>query len=120
MGALGPSTILASPSSVLPVYVVATYAARVVPDEILARFRMDRGLFTYSLISMFIVAVVSVAASLTASALMQSGVFPRVALTIVATLWLTAPVLSNSFLIFPEPFVLLLTAWTVLVCTGSP
>lgn len=106
------------PFVLLPAYVVATTVAALPPERTLAKFRMNRGLFAYSLISLFVIAIVAWAAGATASALVRWGVAPRAALTIVVAAWLTAPVLSNSFLVFPEPFALLLTAWMLLACAS--
>lgn len=41
----------------VPAYVVARQIARVTSESLLRRFRMDRGLFTYSLIGLFLIAM---------------------------------------------------------------
>ena len=75
---------------------------------------MTRGLFACSLLSLVVIGVVVAAAGLTLSALERSGLGSRSAAVVVLVAWLAPPVLSTSFLIFPEPFALLMTAWAML------
>jgi hypothetical protein len=107
------------PVLLLPVYAVATYVARFMPEEVLARFRMSQGLFAYSLISLAIALSFCVSAAITRGALLRQGITPRASAAIVFAVWLTAPVLSNSFLVFPEAIAILVTAWTVYACSGT-
>ena len=109
------------PIVLLPAFIVATRLATLPSDDTLKRFRMNRGLFACTrLISLVIIATVSVAAALTIGALEQHGVPQWTAALIVGAAWLTAPVLSNSFLVFPEPFALLVTAWSVFEWSRPP
>lgn len=120
LGTLLPVHDIGVPVALLPAFVVATRVSALPSEETLKRFRMNRGLFAYSLISLVIIALVSVAAGLTIGALEEHGVAPRTAALMVGALWLSAPVLSNSFLVFPEPFALLVTAWCVLEWSRPP
>lgn len=108
------------PVALLPVYTVATSVSGLVPESVLRRFRMNRGLFAYSLISLFIIGMTSGAAALTRAALIADGAPAGVASAVVLAVWLSPPVLSNSFLVFPEPFALLLTAWALRTAVASP
>jgi hypothetical protein len=99
----------------LPVYVSATAISRLASEPILGRFRMTRGLFAYSLISICIIGMVTAAAAMTRRALLAQGASAGLASAIVIVLWLSPPVLSNSFLVFPEAFALLATAFAVRV-----
>ena len=112
-GRLRPVHDVGLPIVLLPVYVIATRVATIAPEVTLARFRMNRGLFAYSLISLFIIGVVTGAAAATATALDRLGHPEWIVLIVVSVAWLSAPVLSNSFLIFPEAFALLVTALTI-------
>ena len=76
---------------------------------------MTRGLFAYSLISICIIGMVTAAAAITRRALLAQGASAAAASAIVIALWLAPPVLSNSFLVFPEAFALLATASAVRV-----
>ena len=120
LGTLMPVHDIGVPVVLLPVFVIATRLATLPSDHTLTRFRMNRGLFAYSLISLVVIAVVSLAAALTIAALERHGVPEWTAALVVGVAWLTAPVLSNSFLVFPEPFALLVTAWSVLEWSRPP
>jgi len=104
----------------IPAYAAATRLATVPSDAFLQRFRMNRGLFTYSIISFCVILVVVCAAAITIASLEYSGLSESSAALIVMVLWLAPPVLSHSFLVFPEPFALLVTAWAVLEWTAPP
>jgi hypothetical protein len=101
------------PLVLVPVYAAATHVAGLAPPTLLVRFRMTRGLFAYSLVSLSILLVFCVAAAVTCSALRERGVSGLTAALIVGSIWLTAPVISNAFLIFPEAAAILVTAWAV-------
>ena len=98
------------PIALLPVYVAATSVSRVTSEAILKRFRMTRGLFAYSLMSIAIIALVAAAASATRQAIMANGTDPAASSIISIVLWLSPPALSNSFVVFPEVFAMLATA----------
>jgi hypothetical protein len=99
--------------ALLPAYVAATTVAKIPSDSLLNRFRMNRGLFAYSLICLVVMAIVVCAAAVTMTALTQAGLSGATASLVVFFVWISAPVLSNSFLVFPEPFALLITSWAV-------
>jgi hypothetical protein len=113
---------LGVPILLMPAFAVATRLSGIPDESTLRRFRMNRGLFAYSLISLTLIAMTSVAAALTVRALERAGATPREAAVIVAVAWLSPPVLSHAFLVFPEPFALFVTACVVLACTreGRP
>ncbi|MEO8257652.1 MAG: hypothetical protein ABI868_09945 [Acidobacteriota bacterium] len=112
-GRIFPVHDIGVPVLLLPVYVAATAASGLASEPILARFRMTRGLFAYSLISICIIGLVTAAAAITRRALLAQETPAAPASTIVIALWLAPPVLSNSFLVFPEAFALLATALAV-------
>jgi hypothetical protein len=119
-GTLLPVHDIGVPLVLLPAFIVATRLAALPSEDTLKRFRMNRGLFAYSLISLVIIAVVSIAAALTIGALEEHRVRQWTAALIVVVAWLSAPVLSNSFLVFPEPFALFVTSWSVLEWSRPP
>jgi len=98
------------PVVLLPVYSAATAVSNVTSESVLKRFRMTRGLFAYSLISIVMIGVVAAAAALTRSALVANGTDAAMASAITIAAWLSPPVLSNSFVVFPEIPALLTTA----------
>jgi hypothetical protein len=108
---------LGLPLLLLPAYVGATAVAAQVPESTLRRFRMNQGLFAYSLLTLVMIGITATAAGLTRSALVAAGAAPALASATVLTLWLSPPLLSNSFLLFPEPVALLATAWALVVAT---
>lgn len=118
-GKLFPVHDVGLPVALLPVYVVATQLSRLPSEPVLRRFRMNRGLFAYSLISLFIIGMTTTAAALTRGALIASGTAPGLASGVVLATWLSPPVLSNSFLVFPEAFALIVSAWAVRVAAAS-
>src|SRR6476659_7663563 len=104
---LGVSVLL------MPIYVAARAISNLPPESILSRFRMNRGLFAYSLVSLSVIGLVTLAGVLTWKALIAQGTVAAMASAIVIVMWLSPPVLSNSFLIFPEAFALFVTALAV-------
>ncbi|HTL43974.1 MAG TPA: hypothetical protein VL262_06510 [Vicinamibacterales bacterium] len=117
-GRLLPVHDIGLPILLLPAYAAARGLASVAPPATLARFRMTPGLFAYSLVSLVIAALFTLSAVVTATALGQQGVSNRASMVAVLAVWLTAPLLSNSFLVFPEAVALAVTAWTVYACGG--
>ena len=114
-GKLFPVHDIGVPVALVPIYAFATAFSRVPPEHVLKRFRMSPGLFAYSLISLFLVALAAWAATLTRNAIAAHGMSAATATGVVLALWLAPPVLSNAFLVFPEVFALLATAWVVRV-----
>jgi len=119
-GTLLPVHDIGVPVVLVPAFIVATRLATVPSDDTLKRFRMNRGLFAYSIISLVIITIVSLAGALTIGALEEHRVPQWTAMLVVLIAWLSPPVLSNSFLVFPEPFALLLTAWSVFEWSRPP
>jgi hypothetical protein len=114
-GRMFPVHDVGMPVVLMPIYVAATAASSVSSESVLGRFRMTRGLFTYSLISICFIGLVTVAAAITRRALVVQGTSPALASVAVIAAWLSPPVLSNSFLVFPEAFALLATAFAIRV-----
>ena len=96
-----------------PVLAIAEAASSLPGDALLRRVRMNRGLFAYSLVSLFMIAVTTGAAVVTIRALQALGASVRVSCAIVIVVWLSPPVISHAFLVFPELFALLVTAAVV-------
>jgi hypothetical protein len=99
--------------ALVPIYAMATTVSGGVSEPLLERFRMSRGLFGYSLITMALLAVTALAAHLTRTALLAAGTPEGLATAIVLVAWLSPPVLANAYLVFPEVVALLATAWVV-------
>lgn len=112
-GRLFPVHDIGVPVVLMPIYAAATTVSSLPSESILSRFRMTRGLFAYSLISICIIGIVAAAAAITRSALIAQGTSPALASAVVVALWLSPPILSNSFLIFPEAFALLATSFAI-------
>jgi MFS family permease len=96
--------------ALVPIYAVATGLSGLVSEPLLARFRMSRGLFAYSLVTLSLLALTALAAYLTRRALLTAGASPGLAAGLVLVVWLSPPVLSNAYLVFPEVAALLTTA----------
>jgi hypothetical protein len=112
-GRLMPAHDIGLPVLLIPAYAAATTLAAHVPPAQIARLRMTRGLFAYSLISLAIVFVFCVSAAVTCAALRAKGISRLAAALLVVSVWLTAPVLSNAFLVFPEAIAIAVTSWSV-------
>ncbi len=109
------------PILLVPVYVFATHVSGLVSPSVLHGFRMTPGLFAYSIISLFMIAIACASAAITRASLVAAGARAGLATCIVLVVWLSPPVLSNSFLVFPEGVALLATAWSLhFTVTSSP
>ena len=103
------------PVLLIPEYLLARAVAPLVPDSLLTKMRMTRGLFAYSLISLSVIGVTAWSAALLGSALMQfSG--NRLAAVLVAALTMSPPILGHAFLVFPEVVALFVTCLVVWLC----
>jgi hypothetical protein len=89
--------------ALLPVYAVAAPFAARVSESLLARFRMTRGLFVYALVSLTLLAGCSIAFGFLTRALATTTTPQRAVLTGLL-IGLSPPILSHSFLVFPEVF----------------
>ena len=92
---------LGLPVLVLPVYVAAQILADVPSAATLRRFRMDRGLFAYSIVSLSLAAMTAFAVALLAGGL-ATVTKSRYAAAIAVTAGISPPVVSHAFLVFPE------------------
>src|SRR5258705_9539018 len=96
----------------VPIYVVAEQVAATAPDALLARVRMTRVLLAYSVVSLFLVAVTAFGVFLLADSV--SRVMPQPAAAwLVGAAGVSPPVVSHSFLVFPEALALLVTSLVV-------
>jgi hypothetical protein len=104
------------PVLLLPVHALAQRVAGVTSKEVLTRFRMDRGLFAYSIVSIFLMALTSLGLALLASGL-AAITTPGAAAAIAIAVGISPPVVSHSFLVFPEAVALFVTCCTVWFAT---
>ena len=96
----------------VPIYVVAQQVASTASDALLVRVRMTRGLLAYSIVSLFLVALTAFGLFLLADAV--SRVLPQPAAAwLVGAVGISPPVVSHSFLVFPEALALLVTSLVV-------
>jgi hypothetical protein len=87
---------------VAPVYAAAAPLSRWMPEKALRRVRMSPGLFAYSLVSLALIAAVAMGARLLEVSFATGGLGPRAAAVAALVTALSPPVLSLSFLVFPE------------------
>jgi hypothetical protein len=107
-GRMVPVHDIGLPVVLLPVYAAATRLAAFVPPEVCDRVHSNPGLIAYSLIGLFLIGMVALAARVLETAL--SGlVSPVAAKTAVLALFLAPPVLTTGFLVYPEVPALLAT-----------
>jgi hypothetical protein len=85
----------------LPAYFVAKQAAAAVPADLLQRMRMSRGLFAYALVSLFVLVLVTWSCVRLTSAMASAWPAGR-SDWLLCLIALSPPVLSHSFLLFPE------------------
>ena len=98
--------------ALVPIYFVAERLAQIPPDSLLTRARMDRGLFAYSIVSLFLIAVTAVGLMMLADGLSAVTTPGRAAL-LVAAAGVSPPIVSHSFLVFPETLALFVTCLVV-------
>ena len=104
---------------ILPAYFAAQQLAGVAPQERLEAFQMSRGLFVYSIVSLYLIVLTSIGLSLLAiglSNVTSSGLAKGIAIAV----GISPPVLSQSFLIFPEVFALFVTCCVTWFMTKRP
>lgn len=87
---------------VAPLYAVAAPLSRLMPEKALRRVRMSPGLFAYSLVNLGLIAAVAMGARLLEVSFAAGGLGPRAAAVAALAAALSPPVLSLSFLVFPE------------------
>ena len=96
----------------VPAYVVAQRIATIPPPGLLARLRMPRGLFAYSIVSLGLLATTTWALMLLAEGL-AAATMPSIAALLVLLIGVSPPIVSHSFLVFPEMPALVVTALVV-------
>src|SRR5262245_55136003 len=89
--------------ALVPVYALTSPIADLMSESLLRRFRMTRGLFLYSLVSLTLLAATATATGLLARSLARTTA-PRHAIAAALLVGLSPPVLVHSYLIFPEAF----------------
>ena len=112
-GALWSSHDVGLPFLIMPIYALATRVSVLVPETVLAPFRQTRGLFAYSLVSLSLLALTAWGLVLFMSGLSRQVPVNHAAI-VALVLGLSPPVLSHSFLVFPETpafFVACLFVW---------
>lgn len=119
MGEVRSVHAIGLPILVLPVYVVAQRVAGATPDALLRRVRMDRGLFAYSIVSLFLIALTSIGLALLAAGL-SAITTPQAAAALAIATGVSPPVISHAFLVFPEVIALFVTCCTVWFATKRP
>jgi hypothetical protein len=87
--------------AIVPLYALARQMARLPPDALLARVRMDRGLFTYSIVSLGLAALTAFGLVLLGHAL-TTFVPPSTAALLIVLVGISPPIVSHAFLVFPE------------------
>lgn len=107
------------PVVLLPVYALAQRVAGVTSEALLKRFRMDRGLFVYSIVSICLIALTSLGLVLLAAGL-AAVTGPGRAAAIAIAVGISPPVVSHSFLVFPEVVALFVTCCSVWFATKRP
>ena len=100
------------PWLLVPAYVAARSVAEATSPALLARFRMDRGLFAYSLIGLMLIAITSIGMGLLAHAVVHHTGRRDTALLVGAAA-ISPPVVSHAFLVFPEVISLFMTSVVV-------
>ncbi len=104
---------LGVPFLVLPAYAIASRAiAPLVPERLLIRFRMPTGLFVYSLVSLFMLALTAFGCRLLVP-VAEELAGPRLAGPVVLAIALSPPILSAAYLVFPDVPALLVAAVVV-------
>jgi hypothetical protein len=98
--------------ALIPVYVVAQRVAMIPSESLLARARMNRGLFAYSIIGLFLISVTTFGLMLLADGLTTFTSSSAAALLVVAA-GVSPPIVSHSFLVFPEVLALFVTCLVV-------
>jgi hypothetical protein len=107
------------PVLIAPIYFVARAIASAAPEATLARFRMDRGLFTYSIISVTLIVISSIAMALLAATVASAAGTPS-AVLLIAGAAVSPPIVSHAFLVFPEVVALAVTCAVVSFVSMTP
>jgi hypothetical protein len=115
-GRLRPIHNIGLAVALVPVYAAALRLAALPPESLLARFRMGRGLFAYSLVSIFLVAVTVAGLVLLRNGLAHASGDAKLASAVVFVAGISPPIVSHCFLVFPEVAALFVTCLVVWLC----
>jgi hypothetical protein len=115
-GRLRPIHNVGMAVALVPVYALAQRLAALPPDSLFARFRMGRGLFAYSIISVFLIGVTVSGLMLLSRAISDATGDARLATAVVLVAGISPPVVSQSFLVFPEVPALFVTCLVTWLC----
>jgi hypothetical protein len=100
--------------ALVPVYYVAQRLSSLPSAAMLRRFRMDRGLFAYSIISLFLIAFTVYGLTLLGDGLSELG--GAAAGPLVFLIGISPPVVSHAFLVFPEAVAFVASCAVVWFC----
>src|SRR5436190_12630112 len=100
------------PVVLVPVYMAAQRLATIPSPDLLARFRMTRGLFAYSIVSLFLIMATAWAMTLVGEGVVAAA-YPTKVGALIAVMAISPPVVSHAFLVFPEVPALVVTALVV-------
>jgi hypothetical protein len=100
------------PIILTPAYLAAQRLAALPTPALLSRVRMSRGLFAYSIVSVSVLVVIALSIGLLTTAFAGAAA-PRTAAFLMVIVAISPPVVSYSFLVFPEAPALFVTALVV-------
>lgn len=103
---------------VLPIYAIAQPLSEHVPVSWLKAVRMTPGLFTYSVISLFMNGLTAISTYLLVLTVASRSPGSRAAIAFAAMAALSPPLLANAFTVFPEIPALLVTATVMWAAFG--
>jgi hypothetical protein len=103
----------------VPAYIVARQIAEWPSEPLLRRFRMDRGLFTYSIVVLFLIALTTAGMVLVADGLAPLAGRRRATLLVLVAA-VSPPIVSHAFLVFPEALALFVTSLVVWLSLKLP
>lgn len=98
--------------ALVPVYAIAQQVANHTSVDLLRRFRMTPGLFTYSIVGLFLIALTTAGMTLLSIGL-EAVAGRSVATWLVLIAAISPPIVSHAFLVFPEVLALFVTAAVV-------
>jgi hypothetical protein len=105
--------------ALVPIYFVAERLAQIPSETLLARVRMDRGLFAYSIVSLFLIVMTAAGLMLLAEGL-SSLTSVTLATVLIIAAGVSPPIVSHSFLVFPEALALFVTCLVVWFAVKRP
>jgi hypothetical protein len=96
----------------VPVYAIAQQVASRTSEALLARFRMTRGLFAYSIVGLFLISLTT-AGMIVLSIGLGTIAGDRTSALLVLIAAVSPPIVSHAFLVFPEVLALFVTSVVV-------